>query len=447
MKRMYPIRCRFVACEFLIVTTFSWLATGMFSHAVYADEPNASVSKASEEDEIAELRRRALEAAAFEDGESTTEDLGVTISDLDQIPVLPGGLGVLPPVEFPSENPQTPEKVELGRMLYFDLRLSKDFSMSCATCHDPEKGWADGLPRSTGFGGIELGRHSPTVINTAFNGPQFWDGRAHGLEAQAVGPVMAAGEMNMGSEEVVLERIHEADEYEGRFEAVFGKSPSLQLIGDAIAAFERTVVTTDAPFDRYVLGEKDALSDSEKRGLILFFTKASCTACHSGPNFTDNKFHNLGVKQLGPLTDDVGRYAVTKDEKDRGAFKTPTLRNVSQTAPYMHDGSLATLEEVVDFYNRGGVRQSNRSKLIQPLSLTDQQKADLVAFLRSLTGSLPEITSPPGEFFGTGTLRRAAVADSSVSHNETLPVSNERPISQESQKRSSRPPCFKSGQK
>jgi cytochrome c peroxidase len=171
-------------------------------------------------------------------------------------------------------------------------------------------------------------------------------------------------------------------------------------IGRAIAAFERTVITGPSRFDQYMDGDKSVLTDSEKRGLILFTTTASCTACHSGPNFTDNKFHALGVRQAGPLAEDLGRFAVTKDPNDKYGFKTPGLRNIEQSAPYMHDGSLCSLEEVVDFYNRGGERGDIRSRLIQPLNMSDSQKTDLVAFLRSLTGPLPEITAPEGDVFG-----------------------------------------------
>ncbi|TWT36556.1 Cytochrome c551 peroxidase precursor [Posidoniimonas corsicana] len=324
------------------------------------------------------------------------EDLGISIQDLDGMASswLPGELGLLPETPVAADNPLTPEKIDLGRHLYFDNRLSMDNSMSCATCHHPDHGWADPRPRSLGFGGLELGRHSPTVINTAFNGPQFWDGRAHGLEEQATGPIMSGAEMNMPSPEEVTRRVKLAPEYKGKFEEVFGEAATLENIGRAIAAFERTVVSRDSKFDEYVGGDASALTDQEKRGLIVYVTKASCTACHSGKNFTDNKFHNLGVAQEGPLAEDLGRFEVTKDEKDRGAFKTPTLRNIAQTAPYMHDGSLATLEEVVEFYNKGGGDKPGKSDLVKPLNLTESQKSDLVAFLKALTGSTPKVEIP-----------------------------------------------------
>lgn len=339
----------------------------------------------------------------FGDSEETVgggSGLAMSLEDLDGLDDLFGDLKPLPEVQFPEGNPQTAEKVELGKMLYFDKRLSRNNSMSCATCHDPENGWADGRKRAIGFAGHELGRHSPSVLNTAFNGPQFWDGRATGLEAQAVGPIMAAGEMNMPSEEAVVERIVQAGDYDGRFETVFGETPSLPLVGKAIASFERLAVTRDSRFDQYVDGNKDVLNDQEKRGLILFMTTASCTACHKGANFTDNKFHNLGVRQEGPLSTDDGRFAVTGDDKDRGAFKTPTIRNITETGPYMHDGSLQTLKEVVEFYNDGGGKHKNKSRLIQKLGMSNEEIDDVVAFLKSLTGKVEKVQIPEGAHFG-----------------------------------------------
>jgi cytochrome c peroxidase len=308
---------------------------------------------------------------------------------VDGLTEFPGQIGALPEVPIPSANPSTPEKIELGKMLYFDNRLSGDKLTSCATCHDPAKGYADGLPLAEGFKGKILGRHSPTVLNAAYNTAQFWDGRVDTLEQQAIGPIMAAGEMNMGSEEALIAELTAVEEYNDRFNDVFGESPTLQLVGDAIAAFERTIVNSDSPFDQYARGDKSALTTQEKRGLFLFFGKASCTQCHTGPNFSDNKYHNIGMSDADP-----GRYAVTNVDADRGAFKSPTIRNATLTAPYMHDGSLDTLEEVVEFYNRGGGDDSQKSELIFPLYLEEDEKKDLVAFLKTLTGSLPEFEMP-----------------------------------------------------
>ncbi|WP_425401003.1 cytochrome-c peroxidase [Aeoliella sp.] len=365
-------------------------------------ETAADVEIDDEEQMLIEMRLRALAAESEEGEESFGFDaLPMSIEELDALSTLPGNLVALPATPpYPEDNLPTPERIELGWKLYFDKRLSGDTSMSCATCHDPSKGWGDGLKRAIGFGHKELGRHSPTVINTAYNTVQFWDGRAATLEQQALGPILADGEMNMASPEAAMEVIMQAPEYAGAFEKAYGSKPNWDDVGRAIAAFERTVITGPSKFDRYVQGDKDALNESEKRGLILFTTTASCTACHSGPNFTDNKFHMIGVRQEGPLSEDIGRQAITNADEDRNSFKTPGLRNIEQSAPYMHDGSLATLEEVVEFYDKGGERDDNRSKLIQPLNLTESHKADLVAFLKALTGELPQIEAPDGEAFG-----------------------------------------------
>jgi cytochrome c peroxidase len=315
----------------------------------------------------------------------------LNLETLDQLTKLPGDLGPLPTVPIPLDNPSIPAKVELGKMLFFDPRLSVDRSMSCATCHDPQKGYSDGRPRSIGFGGKELGRHSPTVINIAYNSVHFWDGRAPNMEEQAQGPILASGEMNMKADEVA-HRLNNIPEYKKRFQEVFGEGPTLPNVGKAIAAFERTIVTGDSAFDHYMKGKKKALTDQEKKGLILFIGKAACSQCHNGPNLTDNQFYKLGVPQVGPLKEDDGRFEVTRDEKDRGAFKTPTLRNITMTAPYMHNGALQTLEEVIEFYNKGGGSVPGKSPKILKLNLTSQERKDLASFLRALTGELPVVT-------------------------------------------------------
>lgn len=315
----------------------------------------------------------------------------LTLEMLELLPSLPGEIDSLPAVPEPADNPTTNDKVALGMRLFFDKSLSRDRSMSCATCHDPAKGYGDGLPRASGFGKQELKRHSPTLLNAAYNEPQFWDGRASGLEEQALGPILAAAEMNMPSTSEVVKRINESSAYDGRFEQVFGEPASMENIAKAIAAFERTLVTPDSPFDRYMAGDKAALTEQEKRGLALFVGKGSCSQCHTGPNFTDNKFHSLGGRQEGPPGNDLGRQEVTGDPADREAFKTPTLRNVSLTGPYMHDGSLSTLEEVVDYYNGGGGASETKSELIFELQLGDEESADLVAFLNALTGRQPAL--------------------------------------------------------
>ncbi len=302
----------------------------------------------------------------------------------------------LPEGIYPQTNPWSKEKEELGKLLYFDPRLSGDNTISCATCHHPDKGWSDGLPRAIGFGGKELGRHSPTLINSGYFEVQFWDGRAPTLEAQAKGPIQAPGEMNQKADALIAE-LNAIPDYKERFAKVFGESGiTFDNIAKAIATFERSVVSKNSAYDKYMAGDTEAMPPSAVNGMMLFFGKAKCSICHNGPAFTDSGFHNIGVQQHGPLKEDLGRFNVSKDDIDKGAFKTPGLRSVSQTAPYMHDGSKATLKDVLEFYNRGGDVAENRSALITPLELSDQEVLDLVAFLKALDGeplkaAMPEL--------------------------------------------------------
>ena len=329
----------------------------------------------------------------------------ITMEVLDTIVKLPGDIAPLPEVNAPKENPMTPAKVELGKMLFFDPRLSGNDHWACSTCHNPGLGYSDGMARSLGFGDeTELGRHAPTILNSTYNTAQFWDGRAATLEEQAMGPIQAGREMNSNPKDLE-KKINAIPEYKERFMKIFGEPASLPNIGKAIATFERTLVTRDSPFDRYMIGDKNALTAPEKRGLILFVSKAACTQCHNGINFTDNQFHNIGLPQVGPLKEDMGRYGITKIEKDKRRFKTPTLRNVALTPPYMHDGVFKTLEEVVDFYNKGGGNDPNKSAKILKLNLSDQEKEDLIAFLKSLTGNLPIVTFPQLPQVATATKR------------------------------------------
>ncbi len=304
--------------------------------------------------------------------------------------VHPGGLAI--PV--PESNPSTPAKIELGKLLYFDPRLSVDHTISCASCHDPNKGWSNGEPTATGVAGKKGGRNSPTVINTALQKFQFWDGRAGTLEEQALGPMQNPIEMNM-SLDLVVERLNASPEYVRRFEEVFGARPTAETAAMAIAAFERTIVSLNAPYDRWMGGDKTAMSASAARGKELFFGKAHCSACHVGVNFTDNAFHNLGVGMNVPQPD-PGRAAISKLEGDTGAFKTPTLREIARSAPYMHDGSLATLEAVVEHYNKGGTPNDYLDEEIFPLDLSAGEQADLVTFLKEGLSSdeYPAITPP-----------------------------------------------------
>lgn len=294
----------------------------------------------------------------------------------------------------PGDNSMSEAKVELGKLLYFDTRLSVDATVSCATCHDPAKGFTDQARVSTGVAGHKGGRNAPTVINTAFNYFQFWDGRSPSLEDQAKGPIVNPVEM-ANTLEAATAAIAKVDGYTPYFMAAFGDGHvTIDRIAKAIATYERTVLSGNSVWDRYVYADDDdALSDSAKRGLELFEGKALCTRCHVGFNLTDGLFHNLGVgmKANDP---DLGRYAVTKVDKDKGAFKTPMLRDLLKTAPYMHDGSIATLEEVVELYDRGGEPNQWLDAKIAKLELSAREKADLVAFLRSLEGDWEPIAPP-----------------------------------------------------
>ena len=295
---------------------------------------------------------------------------------------LPGGIGALPAMAVAESR-----KVELGRLLFFDRRLSGDRQSSCATCHRPDKGFADGLPTAIGFGGKVLRRHTPTVLNSAYNDAQFWDGRASTLEEQAVGPITAVDEMNLPDENELVSRLSGVARYRELFAQVFHAPPSRRRAVEAIAAYERTLTTGNSRFDRFARGDGGALSEGEKRGLLLFVGKAACSQCHLGPNFTDNQFHNIGLHGHAGAEPDLGRYGVTHDAAARGAFKTPTLRNVALTSPFMHDGSLPTLRDVVDYYDKGGEKNDHKSEKIFKLGLSEDEKRDLIAFLETLTGS------------------------------------------------------------
>lgn len=304
-------------------------------------------------------------------------------------------LGIDPDVfQIPEDNPITKEKIELGKLLYFDPRLSVDGTISCASCHDPAKGFTDQKRFSTGVDGKQGTRNSPTVINSAFHYFHFWDGRSPSLEDQATGPMANPVEMAHTLEDAE-KAIANIPGYAPLFEAAFGDSAvTMDRMAKAIATFERTVLSGNSPWDRFIYGgEEDALSPAAKRGLELFEGKALCTRCHVGFNLTDGLFHNLGVG-MDAEKPDLGRYEVTKREEDKGAFKTPVLRDLQKTAPYMHDGSIATLEEVVELYVRGGEPNPWLDPKLEPLDLTAQEEKDLVAFLKSLEGDWEPIAVP-----------------------------------------------------
>lgn len=296
--------------------------------------------------------------------------------------------------QVPEDNPITPEKIELGKLLYFDKRLSKDGTVSCATCHDPKKGFTDQAQFSTGINGQLGDKNSPTVINSAYHFFQFWDGRAGSLEEQAKGPIENPIEMG-NTHEGAVQNIAAIAGYRPYFQKAFGSEEvTIDKIAQAIATFERTVLSGNSAWDRYVYNkDESALSDAAKRGLALFEGKALCTKCHVGFNLTDGIFHNIGIG-MEKENPDLGRFKVTKLEKDKGAFKTPILRDLLKTAPYMHDGSEKTLESVVEYYNRGGNSNPWLDSQMKPLNLSQEEKADLVEFLKSLEGDWTPIEEP-----------------------------------------------------
>ena len=329
----------------------------------------------------------------------------------------------LPPIPIPADNPITPAKVALGKRLFFDRRLSFNGTMSCAMCHVPEQGFTSNeLGTALGVEGRSLRRNAPTIYNVAYHPTLFHDGRETALEHQIWGPLLAANEMANPSMGFVIERVRSLEDYAQQFEAAFpGRGLTGDTLGQAIAAYERTLVSGASRFDRWrYRGERDALSGEEQAGFALFSGKAGCAACHTiGERhalFSDFRYHNTGIgwrQSFGrpasvtvelipgvraevdrraldtfsePPANDVGRFEITLDPADRWAYKTPSLRNVAVTGPYMHDGSIGTLEDVVDFYDRGGIDNESKSPLVKPIGLSVEEKRALAAFLRSLTG-------------------------------------------------------------
>lgn len=368
----------------------------------------------------------ALTAGIPGDGELTAAQIQSWLADPANHAVLdvklPLGLAAgASNVYIPEDNPMTRAKIELGRQLYFDARLSSDGTISCASCHAPDQGFGAHTQFGVGVRDQTGNRNSPISYNRIVSKEQFWDGRAASLEEQAVGPI--ANPIEMGNtHEVAVQTVDSIAGYKVQFAKIFSDGVNIDNIGKAIATFERAIVTGPTPYDYYApivsfektfaddleyLDEEPELdaqykelkaaaaehpmSESAIRGMTLTFGKANCTACHAGANFTDEQYHNLGVG-MDAAEPDVGRFEVTKVEKDRGAFKTPTLRNVALAKPFMHDGSQKTLEEVVDWYDKGGHKNAWLSDKMKELKLTDQEKADLVAFMKEgLSGSFPEI--------------------------------------------------------
>ena len=273
-------------------------------------------------------------------------------------------------------------KVELGKKLFFDPILSKDGKTSCASCHRPDHAFSDDKPVSIGINGQKGERNTPTVFNTAHSKLLFWDGRAKSLEEQALGPIINPKEMGETIKDV-LAKLNKSPMYAQWFKGVYGQSPiDASKLASAIAVYERTLISKNSDYDRFILGDKKALSESARRGLELFNGKAMCILCHKGSDFTDGDFHNIGL----PITDDVGRAKISLTSKDTRKFKTPTLREVANTAPYFHNGQFETLEQVIVFYNAGGGEDTYKDPLKKPLDLTEQEQKDLVGFLKALSG-------------------------------------------------------------
>jgi len=352
-------------------------------------------------------------------------------------PSLPLGVSrVMYELSVPADRWPTPDKVALGEKLFNDKRLSVDGTISCSTCHDPKRGFVDHKPQSEGVKQQRGQRNSPTVLNAMFNATQFWDGRAPSLEEQAKLPVLNPIEMAQKSPEDVVAKLQGIAEYAEQFKAVFGREVTYDDMAAAIAAFERTQYAGDAPFDHFIAGETKAIGDSARRGWALFNGKGRCNDCHAvsttNPLFSDQKFHNIGiaahkvdfidrarkaaavvrsgdVKQVDELAlqtefSELGRFLVTKRLNDIGAFKTPTLRNIAATAPYMHDGSLATLWDVMDHYNKGGVANPYLDGGMQRLGLSEAEIDDMVAFLETLT--TPRFAAFAKEEMGTQRARK-----------------------------------------
>ncbi|WP_460224806.1 cytochrome-c peroxidase [Aurantivibrio infirmus] len=304
-------------------------------------------------------------------------------------------------VPAPENNKLSDERVALGKMLFFDTRLSGDGNMSCATCHNPLFGWSDGLRTAKGFKSKVLPRSTPTIINTAYNPFQMWDGHLDSLEAQAIGPMLNSNEMNIALDQAI-EFLTTSPDYQKAFSKAYpNEEISVDTLAKAIASFERTVVSRNSPFDRWVAGDKKALNKQQVQGFELFVRadKGNCAVCHSAPNFTDNGFHNVGLDSFYKNDPDLGRYSVKPIGIMKGAFKTPTLRDISLTAPYFHDGSASTLSEVVEHYAEENSHKENLSPNMKSIKLSDEETLAIVEFMKALSSPqqpflLPILSNP-----------------------------------------------------
>jgi cytochrome c peroxidase len=356
-----------------------------------AEEKPAEEKPAEEKPAEKAPVEKAAEDKPAEDKPAEEKPAPASPAEAATLPEVPAGL---PPVPVPDDNPMTAEKVALGKMLYFDKRLSSDGTVSCATCHDPKMAWAEHTPTSTGIGKQVGGRNAPTVINAAYATSQFWDGRAPSLEAQALGPVENPIEMGHKME-AVLAAFAKIPEYQKRFQEVFGREINREDFGRAIAAFERTVLSGNSPYDKFKAGDQGALNEAQKRGMQTF-EDAGCSGCHAPPLFSNYRFYNAGVG-MDKEKPDPGRKEVTGRDRDLGAFRVPALREVAGTHPYFHDGSAATLEDAVALMAEGGKDNPNLSpmlKAVRSAGLTKEDQQDLVEFLKALSGEYP-VTEPP----------------------------------------------------
>ena len=292
---------------------------------------------------------------------------------------------VLGNIVHPDNNKPNKDRIDLGAALFFDARLSGNGKMSCASCHNPGLGWSDGLPTARGVNSLVLPRATPTILNTGHNFIQMWDGRKKTLEDQVMGPMRSDKEMNIDISKL-FGWLNANEGYKAKFAKAYPGEPiNESTLSKAVATFERTVVSNNSPFDKWVKGEAKALTTQQVDGFKIFMGKANCVACHSEANFTDNGFHNIGLASFGKANADMGRYAIRPVNAMKGAFKTPTIREITKTAPYFHDGSAKTLMEVVEHYDRGGDVKTNLSPNMKPLNLTLPEKEALVVFMESLT--------------------------------------------------------------
>ncbi|HSE96914.1 MAG TPA: cytochrome c peroxidase [Blastocatellia bacterium] len=309
--------------------------------------------------------------------------MGTTAEFKPEIQPLPEPLSTYEPMEIPEDNSMTPEKVALGRQLFFDKRLSGDGSRSCYSCHVCEKGLTDGIPKAIGAYEKVLPRHSPTLWNIGYHKDFYWDGRSNSLEKQAMAAWKGGNMGAEGKEQEIVGRINALEDYRKQFQQVFGGEPTAENIMKAISAFERTIISGSTAWDRFRAGDQSALSDAAKRGWEVF-QQAKCNNCHDGVLFTDLQFHNVGIGMNQPAPD-TGRGKITGKPEETGAFKTPTLRDVARSGPYFHDGSVATLEEAVDLMLGGGIENPHLDrKNLEKRTITKEQREDLLAFLKSL---------------------------------------------------------------